>query len=261
MIILQGAHMDKDSNKKGAFSRISSFIENHKKLKFIIKWTSIIGIVSLLIFIIVNVYVGAIGNKKITSLELVPEADAAVILGALVRPDGNVSSMLADRLDVGYNLYNEGKVKKILVTGDHGKNNYNEVTAMKKYLMDKGVRREDIFMDHAGFDTYDSLVRAKKIFKADNVIVVSQEYHLVRALYISEKIGLEAYGVAALNYNPPKMPYYQLREYAACIKSFIEADIIRPDPKYLGEEIPISGNGIATEDDDSKEIFDAFTAK
>lgn len=133
------------------------------------------------------------------------------------------------------------------MSGDHGRNNYDEVNVMKQYAIDQGVPSSDIFMDHAGFSTYDSIYRAKEIFNADKVIIVTQEYHLYRALYIANKLGLEAYGVRA---NPKQYSvqlFRELREILARNKDFIKT-IYKPKPTYLGEVIPVSGDGNITND-------------
>ena len=129
------------------------------------------------------------------------DADCILVLGCGVREDDTPSLMLRDRLETGVALYEAGAAPKLLMSGDHGRKDYDEVNLMKDYAMEKGIPSEDIFMDHAGFSTYDSMVRARDIFCAKTVVIVSQEYHLYRALYLAEKLGLEAYGVPALDVN------------------------------------------------------------
>lgn len=197
----------------------------------------------------INHYVQQIGIKYIVEPENAPETDAILILGARVYANGNVSLMLNDRLTTGYELYETGKAKKIIVSGDHGRKDYDEVNAMKSFLKEKDVPAEDIFMDHAGFSTYESLYRARDIFQVKKVIIVTQEYHLMRALFVARELGLEAYGVAS-----DKHVYYnvmlrsELREIAARNKDFLTAKIIKPLPKYLGEVIPVTGDGRLTDD-------------
>jgi SanA protein len=178
----------------------------------------------------------------------VPVAEAVIVPGAYVFPDGRVSEMLADRLDAGYMLYRAGKARKIIVSGDHGRTTYDEVNSMRKYLQAKGVPREDIFMDHAGFDTYDSIYRARDVFQVKKAIIVTQRYHLLRAVYIARMLGIEAHGVTSDAHNYPRMMYYNLREIAARVKAFLQAGVMHPDPKYLGKAIPISGSGVLTDD-------------
>ena len=175
------------------------------------------------------------------------DADCILVLGCGIRDDGTPSLMLRDRLETGAALYEAGAAPKLLMSGDHGRKDYDEVNLMKDYAMEKGIPSEDIFMDHAGFSTYDSMVRARDIFCAKTVVIVSQEYHLYRALYLAEKLGLEAYGVPALDVNYRGQAYREFREMLARSKDFCTA-VIQPQPKFLGEKIPISGNGDLTND-------------
>ena len=185
--------------------------------------------------------------EKIITAEEATDADCILVLGCGVREDGSPSLMLRDRLEKGIELYEAGTAPKLLMSGDHGRKDYDEVNLMKSYAMGKGVPSEDIFMDHAGFSTYDSMYRARDIFCAEKVIVVSQEYHLYRALYLAEKLGLEAYGVPAQDVNYRGQAYRDFREMLARAKDFCTA-AIQPEPKYLGEKIPVSGNGDLTND-------------
>ena len=175
------------------------------------------------------------------------DADCILVLGCGVREDGTPSLMLRDRLETGVALYEAGAAPKLLMSGDHGRKDYDEVNLMKDYAMEKGIPSEDIFMDHAGFSTYDSMVRARDIFCAKTVVIVSQEYHLYRALNLAENLGLEAYGVTALDVNYRGQAYREFREMLARSKDFCTA-VIQPQPKFLGEKIPISGNGDLTND-------------
>lgn len=174
-------------------------------------------------------------------------AQVALVLGAGVYPDGRVSPMLGDRLETALALYQSGKVTKILLSGDHGRQDYDEVNAMRRYLEARGVPPQDLFMDHAGFDTYDSLYRAAAIFQVDDVIVVTQEFHLPRALWIARHLGLDAQGVAADLHRYRAERLYAVREVAARIKAFGEV-AVRRQPTFLGPPIPISGDGRATHD-------------
>lgn len=187
-------------------------------------------------------------DKIITETEAAElDADCILVLGCGVREDGTPSLMLRDRLETGIALYDAKAAPKLLMSGDHGRKDYDEVNLMKDYAMERGIPSEDIFMDHAGFSTYDSMYRARDIFCAEKVIVVSQEYHLYRALYLAEELGLEAYGVSALDVEYRGQAYREFREMLARAKDFCTA-VIQPQPKYLGEEIPISGNGDLTND-------------
>ena len=149
---------------------------------------------------------------------------------------------------VGEQLYNVNAAPKLLMSGDHGRENYDEVNTMKNYAINDGIPSEDIFMDHAGFETYDSMYRAKKIFGAKKVVIVSQKYHLYRSLYIAKKMGLDAYGVSSdLRYYSKKQYYREAREWLARVKSFIKC-IAKPEPKYLGDSIDLKASGDVTND-------------
>lgn len=178
------------------------------------------------------------------------DVDCIIVLGCLVHDDGSPSDMLEDRLKRGVALYNLGAAPKLLMSGDHGTEQYDEVDSMKHYAVDAGVASEDVFMDHAGFSTYESIYRAKEVFCADKVIIVSQEYHLYRALYIAEQLGVEANAVAAdyRTYTGQRARDY--REVLARLKDWAMS-YFKPEPTYLGETIPISGNGELTHDDKS----------
>lgn len=178
------------------------------------------------------------------------DVDCIIVLGCQVHSDGTPSHMLEDRLRRGVALYELGAAPKILMSGDHGNVNYDEVDAMKRYAVDAGVPTEDVFMDHAGFSTYETMVRAKEIFQAKKVLIVTQTYHLYRAMYIAEQFGMETYGVAAEYREYSGQFNRDIREVLARVKDF-GLCIFKPDPTYLGEAIPISGNGEQTHDDKS----------
>ncbi len=175
------------------------------------------------------------------------DADCILVLGCRVHEDGSPSLMLADRLEKGIELYESGALARLLMSGDHGRSEYDEVNTMKAFAVEQGVPSEAVFMDHAGFSTYDSIYRAKDVFQAEKIIVVSQEYHLSRALYIAERLGLDAYGVAAADISYQGATYRSLREAAARGKDFLLA-WVQPQPKFLGEAVPVSGNGDLTND-------------
>lgn len=188
-------------------------------------------------------------ESKIVTIEEADElsdAYCAVILGAGVR-EGKPTPMLRDRLLVGIDLYKSGAVKKLIMSGDHGSKDYDEVNIMKSFAVDRGVPDEDIFMDHAGFSTYETIYRAREIFEADNIIIVSQKYHLYRALYIAEKLGIKSVGVSADLDTYRGQTKRDLREILARDKDFFKC-IFKPKPTYLGDKIPVSGDGNLTND-------------
>lgn len=155
--------------------------------------------------------------------------------------------MLVDRVKTAVELYREKKVQKLLFTGDHGRLHYDEVNHMRRYAEALGVPREDIFLDHAGFDTYDSMYRARHIFQVESAVVVTQEFHLPRALYIARALGLNAVGVAADKYRYIGVEQYYLREIPARVKAFFNVST-GAKPRFLGEVIPITGDARATHD-------------
>lgn len=178
------------------------------------------------------------------------DVDCILVLGCLVNGDGVPSDMLHDRLRQGVELYHLGAAPKILMTGDHGRTNYDEVDAMKTYAVNEGVPSADVFMDHAGFSTYESMYRAKEVFKAKKIIIVTQEYHLYRAVYIARSLGIDAYGVTS-DYNWYLDQFKRdVREVLARVKDF-GTSIFKPEPTYLGEAIPIWGDGNLTNDENS----------
>lgn len=172
-------------------------------------------------------------------------AQVALVLGAGVWDDGTPSAVLMDRLQVALQLYEAGKVQKILCTGDHGDAGYDEVNAMRLYLEKKGVPTEDIFMDHAGFDTYDSMYRARDVFGVRSALVVTQAFHLPRALFLAQRMGIQAQGVSATLRPYIGDDWYEYREVPARAKAFGEVLLARK-PVFLGPEIPITGDGRAT---------------
>ncbi len=172
--------------------------------------------------------------------------DCILVLGAGVR-NNQPSPMLKDRLDYAVDLYKNKKAPKIIMSGDHGRKEYDEVNIMKNYAIEQGIPSEDIFMDHAGFSTYESIYRARDVFLAEKVIIVTQKYHLYRALYVADSLGLEAVGVASNPRRYAGQAYRDLREVLARDKDFLYC-IFKPQPKYLGPSIAVSGNGNQTND-------------
>lgn len=206
---------------------------------------ALIGIMMLSInFYVVNKTKSKIVTEK--QAKELENVDCILVLGAGIWGD-KPSPMLEDRLLQGITLYNNQTSSKIIMSGDHGKEEYDEVNVMKDFAIEKGIKSEDIFMDHAGFSTYDSVYRAKEIFKAQKIIIVTQKYHLHRALYVAEKLGIEAYGVASDPREYRGQVVRELREVLARDKDFFKC-IIKPEPTYLGDTIPVSGNGDATND-------------
>lgn len=177
----------------------------------------------------------------------VPKAYTVVVLGARVYDDGSLSNYLQDRVDGALELYQNGQVKRFLLSGDHGTKSYDEVNHMKSYLLGHGVPERAIFLDHAGFNTYNSMVRAIKIFEVTECIIVSQEYHLPRAIFIARKNGIEAYGYAQSSAYLGSSSFNKKREVLARFKSFGEV-LFNVSPDYLGNKIPITGESYLSYD-------------
>lgn len=218
-------------------------------MKKLLKYGIIIIIIIAIIVFGINLYVRISTNKQIikeNDYTELSDVDCIIILGAGIWED-KPSPMLEDRLLEGIKLYQNSVSDKIIMSGDHGRREYDEVNIMKNYAIEKGIPSENIFMDHAGFSTYESIYRAKDIFEAKKVVIVTQEYHLYRALYIANQLGLEAYGVGADPRQYVGATYRELREILARDKDFIKC-IFKPKPTYLGDTIPVSGNGDITND-------------
>lgn len=190
-------------------------------------------------------HAASVTNEDLVELSRI-DPDCIMVLGAAVNPDGTPSPILEDRLKTGVSLYHRGVAPKLLLTGDDGQVEYNEVQAMKNYAVSAGVPEEDIFLDHAGFSTYDSVYRASYVFNIESAVVVTQEYHLYRTLYSCKKMGIEALGVGADQEVYSGQEYREVREVLARVKDFVMC-IIKPEPTFLGEVIPIFGNGIVTQ--------------
>lgn len=173
------------------------------------------------------------------------DADCIIVPGAGVNAVGKPSKMLADRLDFAVYLYKAGVAPKLLLSGDNGQTNYNEVAAMQKYVLDKDVPGRDVFLDHAGFSTYDTMFRAKEVFQVNSAVVVTQRYHLHRTLYVGDKMGIKVYGGAADQKRYVGQERRDAREILAREKDFFKC-IFMPDPTFLGEPFPISGDGRRT---------------
>ena len=218
-------------------------IKSRRLIKYIL-WLTIIGTAAVLL---INIGMLATASPSIVNADEAIDyrADCILVLGAGVRADGSPSDMLRDRIDTGIALYRAGAAPKLLMSGDHGRTNYDEVNVMRSRALSADVPSADIFMDHAGFSTYDSLCRARDVFAVQRVIIVTQESHLPRALCIAKSLGLEAVGVPADLNRYAGQTFRDLREAVARCKDMFYI-ITKPEPVVLGEVIPITGNGEAT---------------
>ena len=221
---------------------MKTFIKKHFK-KFLL-----LAIIGIIIVFGINYHVRSETNPLIYHhANGVPEENVGIIFGAGIRHD-RPSKYLKDRLDAGIELYKLKKISKILLSGDNGSDEHDELTVMKLYCYEHGVDTTKVFLDYAGFDTYSTIYRAKHIFKIDRAILVSQEYHLNRAIYIGNKLGLQTVGLAAdvgayHNYN-----YVRFRECFTICKSVFDVARNR-EPHFLGHEVNINGVSNYTKDD------------
>jgi SanA protein len=202
------------------------------------------AVLAIVVVAIPNLVVWRGGREPVTAdAAKVPHAQAALVLGAQVLPSGRPSDMLVDRVKAAEDLYRAGRVDKLLLSGDHSRVNYDEVGTMRKMMLADGIPAADIFTDHAGFDTWDSAQRAKRVFDVDSAVVVTQGFHMARALYEARHAGLDATGFIADRRNYGRvMPRLKARETLARVKAF--GDVVTgASPKFLGAEIPITGDG------------------
>ena len=216
----------------------------------ILKYGIIVLVIIAVVVLGINLYVRLSTKKQIIKKDEysnLSDVDCIIILGAAIWGD-KPSPMLEDRLIEGIKLYQNNVSDKIIMSGDHGKKEYDEVNMMKNYAIEKGIPSENIFMDHAGFSTYESIYRAKDVFQAKKIVIVTQKYHLYRALYIANKLGIEAYGVGSDPRQYVGATNREIREILARDKDFFKC-IFKPKPTYLGDTIPISGNGDVTNDE------------
>jgi SanA protein len=210
-----------------------------RKFLNVLVFTMIAALVTILLL---QFHVARVSRPHIHSeIQNIKPAYVGIVLGASVRPDKSLSPILKDRVDAAYLAYSNKKFKKFLLSGDHRSRNYDEVNAMKTYLNKKGVPNEDIFLDHAGFDTYNSMFRAKEIFEVNDMIIFTQEFHLPRAVYLAQNLGLDAQGYISDMQDYPANGRLTKREWLANIKAWIELNIDEK-PVYSGKKIPVTGD-------------------
>ena len=221
--------------------------ENPDRKKRALRALIVLLILAVVLPLTLNYIVMATTQSRIITPDAAAklDADAILVLGARVWGNGQPSGILKDRINTGVDLYEAGASDRLLMSGDHGTDDYDEVNAMKDYAIERGVSPAVIFMDHAGFSTYESLYRARDIFQIKTVVIVSQQYHLYRALYIARALGLDAYGVSCDTREYNAYLLFDVRETLARCKDFFYS-IFQPLPTYLGDVIPITGDGSAT---------------
>lgn len=218
----------------------------HSRLMKIICFT---GATALALVLLVNIWVLCRSSSHIVDdVDQLPKVEAVMILGARVYNNGQLSPMLLDRAQTALDVYKAGKADVILISGDHGQAGYDEVNAIKDYLLEQGVVGEDVFLDHAGFDTYDSVYRAKHVFQVTSVIIATQSFHLSRAVYVGQALGIETTGISADRQPYRGIVLNHVRELAARVKTYIRV-ILHSKPVYLGEPIPITGSSFDSWDE------------
>lgn len=175
-------------------------------------------------------------GRRHSEVSSVPEHRVAIVFGAGITDDGRPKPFLAHRLDVAADLYDQGRVEKLLMTGDNSRDDYDEVGAMRDHVVVAGVDPDDVLLDHAGFDTYDSCYRAREIFGVGEAVLVTQDYHLPRAVHTCRSLGVESVGVGPSEWGsrPGKMVELQLREILADWKALWDLHVAHPEPKFLG---------------------------
>lgn len=222
-------NMQKESTKK-------------KGLRRVLLALGLVCALAAAVILIPNACVVLSTKGKILTLEDAPpeEADCILVLGCGVYSDGSPTPMLRDRLSRAVELYQAGWAGKLLMSGDNRSKYYNELATMNRVAQEMGAPKEDIVLDYAGLSTYDSLYRARDIFGAKRIIIVTQEYHLYRALYLAQALGLEAWGVAADGQNYRGQTMRDLREILARDKDILSA-IFLPEPAILGDPVPLEG--------------------
>ncbi|MCQ2482343.1 MAG: YdcF family protein [Clostridia bacterium] len=220
-------------------------------MKKIIKITVAAFLLAVIALTAANLFVVFYGKSyffsetKIKELSDKDSYDCILVLGCGVYNDVP-SPMLEDRLEAAVKLYFDGVAPKLLMSGDHGTSNYDEVNVMRNYAIEHGIPEEDIFMDHAGFSTYESMKRAKEIFGCEKMVIVTQKYHLYRAVFDARGTDIDAYGYVADKQVFVQQPYYSAREILARAKDVLFTIIDSKDMYMGGPEIDIHGNGNIT---------------
>jgi SanA protein len=185
------------------------------------------------------------GKYVYTDIDKIPARTAIMVLGSQTR-GRSLSTVLQDRVTGGIQLARAGKGHKLLLSGDHGQRYYDEVNAMRLYVLSNApdIAEDVIFMDHAGFSTWDSMYRARDVFEVKDLLIVTQEFHISRAVAMARSLGIDAVGYAVDQgkFSGKTLQAWETREYFARVKAFLSI-VFKPKPKYLGKKIPISGDG------------------
>jgi vancomycin permeability regulator SanA len=204
----------------------------------LLRLSSLLGLILALVVALSSLYVArATSSQRYETSADVPAERVAIVFGAGVRADGRLSRMLADRVNAAIDLYQAGRVEKLLMTGDNSRVDYDEVSAMRLYAVERGVPAEDITLDYAGFRTYDSCYRAREIFGVTEAVLITQRYHLPRAVYTCRRLGVAAVGLGTPDwgvYRETLLVQYGVREALATVQALWEIHVTRPQPTFLG---------------------------
>lgn len=212
------------------------------KLKKISLFSLLVLAFSLILIWGLSIYIlQATNSRTFNSVESLPQAHTVIILGASVYSDGTLSPILQDRVDTGLKIYRNGKAKRFLLSGDNRSEDYDEVNAMRRYLINLGVPDSHIYIDPAGIDTYDSMYRSHAIFEVPSAIVVTQQFHLPRTLFIAKNLGLSYQGYPAESHKYKTENHLKRREKLANFKALYEL-VSSQIPNAMGEKIPVSGD-------------------
>lgn len=230
------------------YHQVMAYIKKHRAVKAVFGTILVLIILTVGVFVATNLIEIKTGEAKIVSANTAQkqDADCILVLGASVYEDGTPSTILRDRLDVAITLYQSNVAPKIIMSGDNGTESYNEVLAMKSYAIEQGIPSEDIFCDHAGFSTYESMYRAQKVFGVNRMVVVTQTYHLYRALYTGNSLGMDVVGVASDLRNYQNQTIYDMRELLARTKDFFKTTLRIP-ATYSTGYIGLDQSGDVTE--------------
>lgn len=214
----------------------------HKIKKIFFRFVLWPALFFLMLVLTANIWVVSSTQGNVySSADSIPANDVAMVLGtSKYSSTGNANLFFKYRIEAAVNLYKAGKVKHFLLSGDNSKSYYNEPQDMKKALIAYGIPPEAITLDYAGFRTFDSVVRSKKVFKQKKIIIITQEFHSYRALFISSFYGIDA---LAFTTQPVPRSYSLMtlvREYLARCKAIVDIYILHKEPKFLGEEIEIN---------------------
>ena len=209
-------------------------------IKFLWRIVLVIGMLTLVVLSFTKLVVELFAVPRTFTVDNVPAERAAIVFGAGLLRDGSAGPVLSDRVNTAVQLYQQGKVDKLLMSGDNRFVEYNEPEAMRQYALERGVPNEDIVLDYAGRRTYDTCYRAKEIFQVQSAILVTQSFHMPRALFLCNWLGVESTGVEANNryFRKVSRLYWNFREVFATPQAAWEVYVTQPLP-VLGKPEPI----------------------